>query len=244
MDRTEEKRWSIYIDIEGFSLLYPKEDLILHSLGEVMRAIFRIGSRKYFDEGERLFAHQYGDGFLVISDFHEPSLERCASIAIAILRHVASTGRFARAAIAEGDVADIVDCYPREVLDERHGGDHTSLQFGSGIMTLTPVMGSALINAVGIDKKGPKGPLLLAANDFSSRLGDEIKYKATDDTGRLIAIDWVNSKSALATDISKTSNLAAPSLENLQTSFSQYCNETNPPLQWRENVETYLSLKA
>jgi len=244
VDRTEEKRWAIYIDIEGFSLLYPKEDLILHSLGEVMRAIFRIGSRKYFNEGERLFAHQYGDGFLVISDFHEQSLERCASIAIAVLRHVASTGRFARAAIAEGDIADIIGCYPREVLDERNEGDHTSLQFGSGIMTLTPVMGSALINAVGIDKKGPKGPLLLAAKDFSSRVGDEIKYKETEDSGQLIAIDWVNSRSTLATEITKTSNLAAPSIDMLQTSFSRYCKETDPPMQWRENVEKYLGLKA
>jgi hypothetical protein len=37
------ERWCIYIDMQGFSALYDKEDQILWSLGQMMLAIHRIG---------------------------------------------------------------------------------------------------------------------------------------------------------------------------------------------------------
>ena len=111
------ERWAIYIDIQGFSVLWDIEDQVLLSLGELMRAITGIGRLCYPDSPDRLFAHQFGDGFLVISDFGEESLERCTTIAIALLRHVAASGRFAKAAIVEGQMSDIKNCYPKEVLD-------------------------------------------------------------------------------------------------------------------------------
>jgi len=71
-------RWAIHIDMEGFSNLWDKEDQILLSLGELMRAIFRIGRKCFPASPERLFAHQLGDGFLIISDFPERELgARC-----------------------------------------------------------------------------------------------------------------------------------------------------------------------
>ena len=51
--------------------------------------------------------HQMGDGFAIVSDFGEATLERPIAISIALMRHVGSTGMFATAAIAEGEFADI-----------------------------------------------------------------------------------------------------------------------------------------
>ena len=110
-------RWSIFVDLEGFSELWNRgEDQILWSLSELMHSIFLIGGHCFPDSPERLFAHQLGDGFVIVSEFHEYSLDRCTTIAIAIMRHVAATGRLARGAIAEGSFSDIQGCYPKEIL--------------------------------------------------------------------------------------------------------------------------------
>jgi hypothetical protein len=162
-----EERWCIYIDMEGFSALYDKENQIVLSLAEMMRAIYHIGTLAYPSEGDRLFVHQTGDGFAVQSDFHESCSMRAISIATVILRHVASTARFARAAIAEGDIADIVGCYPKEILNGRINEDERVVRLDAGIMTLFPVMGMGLIRAHAVGKSGPTGPLLLLDPTFA-----------------------------------------------------------------------------
>lgn len=110
-------RWCIYIDILGFGGLWESDmTKALRTLRELMNAIIQIGKQVYPIEGDRLFVHQVGDGFAIVSDFHEDSLERPISIAITLMRHVvAYTGYFASAAIAEGDFSGIRSCYPEEV---------------------------------------------------------------------------------------------------------------------------------
>jgi hypothetical protein len=56
------ERWCIYVDMEGFSALYTKEDQILWSLGQMMLAIHRIGTHVYPSEPERLFAYHVSNG--------------------------------------------------------------------------------------------------------------------------------------------------------------------------------------
>ena len=112
-----EERWGVYLDVEGFRAILAANELrAVHSLGEMMRAIFRIGRRCYPQSPEAITAHQFGDGFIVMSWAHEPSLDRCAAITVAIMRHMAGNGGYARAAIAEGDLADVQGCYPEEVM--------------------------------------------------------------------------------------------------------------------------------
>ena len=69
-------RWAINIDLEGFGNLYDKEDLVLLSLCELMEGIFRIGTQYYPEPPDRIFAHQIGDGFIIVSDFPEDTLDR------------------------------------------------------------------------------------------------------------------------------------------------------------------------
>lgn len=65
-------QWAISIEIEGFSEHYEydgeRKIYAIRALGELMKSVFLVGSQ-YFpvtpekNFSERLFAHQYGDGF-------------------------------------------------------------------------------------------------------------------------------------------------------------------------------------
>src|SRR3546814_2618939 len=83
-----------------------------------MSGIYAIGNKVYTDDGDRLFAHQFGDGFVIVGDFHEEALDRCVAIAVALMRHIATSGCLARAAVAEGDFADYSGCWPKEIRQE------------------------------------------------------------------------------------------------------------------------------
>lgn len=77
-------RWAIFIDLEGFRALYDKENLVLLSLGELMAGIYHVGCKCFPESPDRLFAHQLGDGFVIVSDFHEESLDRPIAIAMVL----------------------------------------------------------------------------------------------------------------------------------------------------------------
>lgn len=232
-------RWSIYIDIEGFGDLWAKEDHVLWSLGELMRGIFRIARRCYPQPPDRLFAHQFGDGFIVVSDFHESSLERCVTIATALMRHVAGTGRLARATISEGELSDIKGCYPKEVLDCLESEHTVSLEMG--LMTIIPVMGTALIRAVKIDKVGPKGPLLLIESSKIGRLGSSASFTSIDE-GALMSIDWVHMETELLSKLQENAGLISKSPKELEAMLSRYCIDHKVSDEWRTNVFSLLNV--
>jgi hypothetical protein len=242
-NQTIMNEWVINIDMEGFSYLWEKEDRILLSLGELMSAIFRIGRRCYSDYGDRLFVHQIGDGFIIKSDIYEENLERPLSIASALMQHVASTGRFAKATIAEGDLPDIKSCYPREVLDNL--GEDNRVRLGRGLMTIFPVMGTALINSIKVAKDSPRGPLLTLEASFLARIPSifptkSLKGKKYD----LLSVDWVHAESALLKDLKQKAGLAPASIASLEAVLMNYCKEHDHelPARWKANCRRLLRL--
>ena len=110
-------RWSIWIDVEGFSNRYINDSsqAILY-LSELMASLYRIGIHVFSESPDRLFIHQFGDGFIVVSDFPEREPTRPLAICIAIMRHLLKRGVATKAAIAAGDWGDISSCYPDEVM--------------------------------------------------------------------------------------------------------------------------------
>lgn len=230
-------RWAIYIDIQGFCTLWDKGDKALLALGELMRAIFCIGRKCYTASPDRLFAHQFGDGFLIVSDFEEESLERCVTIAIALLHHVAATGCFAKAAIVEGAMMDIKGLYPDEVIANLNFNSLVDL--GEGLMTITPVMGTVLIRGVKLDKKSPKGPLLVIEKKIIDRLPQSLSIK--DAGEEVVSINWVAYQSNLLSDIQRRSGLKLPSKTAMEKLLLQYCKEHEKiPKEWVQNVNKYL----
>jgi len=236
-----EGRWAIYIDVEGFSALYPEGNDAMWALNKLMLAVHRIGKLTYPKPVDRLFAHQIGDGFLIVSDFHEENLNRAASIAIVLMKFITSFGVFARASIAEGELAGISGCYPREVTDDFREGDNLVATMGSGLMTIFPVMGTALINAVGIDKRAPKGPMLTLPQGYRSRITSSILSKVVGNTG-IIAIDWVHADFELITQIKSEANLEFPSPDNLEVRLANYLSKHELPSEWRDSCSSYLGV--
>lgn len=234
------KRWAIWIDIEGFSKLWSVGDVGLHALNKLMLGIYRIGSHVYPEEGSRLFAHQFGDGFIIVSDFAEESLDRCASIAIALMRFVTHSGCFARAAIAEGEFADIAGCHPREIRNAR---DDWGVRLGNGLMTLNDVMGTALVNTNKLDASNAcRGSLLTIEALSRNRLSDSIILRPISNNPELQVIDWIHS----STDELRRIFLSFPDAERspgiIATTIEKYCESTAPPLEWYANTRLFNGL--
>jgi hypothetical protein len=232
-------RWALWIDIEGFGALYDRETLVLEALGDLMDGILLIGERCYSETPDRLFAHQTGDGFVIVSEFGASSLEVPTAIAIALLRHVAACGRFAKASIGEGEFADILGCYPQRIR-EACVGDST-VRLGGGLMTLFPVMGTALIDAIGVAKRSPSGALLTVARSNRRRLPIECVVREPN-ARDIVSIDWVHSDLPLVAHLQNTAGLSRPSPGAIRETIMRYSDQLGPSEQWVANTLSLLGL--
>lgn len=232
-------RWAINIDLEGFGHLYDKENLVLLSFGELMEGIFRIGTQYYPESPCRIFAHQLGDGFIIVSDFPEETFERPVAIALSLLRHVAHSGRYAKASISDGDFANILSCYPSSVTNAAESDKR--IRLGHGIMTLFPVMGTALIRAISVEKKCPSGPLLAVGSENRHRLPDGLIIHDVPSEDVLI-VDWLHSKNELAEDIASKSQLKQPDNLTISNQLIDYCQKQPVKEEWKRSVQNFLGI--
>ena len=145
-------RWAINIDVEGFSTNYEhsedRKTFAILALAELMDSIVKIGRRCFPGDpdknySDRLFAHQFGDGFIICPDFSKQDATRTISIAVAIMRHMIIKGYATKAAISTGNMSDIKGCYPKSVRDT----DDERVYLGMGLMTIISAMGTALTKA-------------------------------------------------------------------------------------------------
>lgn len=237
---TNNTRWSIYIDIEGFGSLYDKEDEILIALGDLMEAIYLIGENYYAESPNRIFAHQTGDGFVIVGEFPVDTLEIPIAIATTLLRHVAKKGRFAKASISEGGMTDIVGWYPKRIRDAL-GDNKFMLSMGGGLMTIFPVMGTSLINSFKLGVRSPSGALLIIDETQVNKIPDECIVQPIVEK-KLLSVDWVHSTLPLIDKIQIKSGLKAPSSDDLTNIFANYFNTSEVKNEWKENSNLYLSL--
>jgi hypothetical protein len=235
------ERWAIYIDVEGFSALYARDDGILRALCDLAEGIWSIGTHCFPESPDRLFAHQTGDGFVVVSEFGATSLELPVSIAVALLRHVTGGGRFAKASIGEGAFGDILGCYP-EVLRTAAGSEE-GIRMGGGVMTLFPRMGTALINAVSVSKNSPSGSVLTLKAERGVSLPRNIIIRQCVHPD-IVAVDWVHSESELIKDLQVLGKLRTPLSDQIATIFEDYVQNHKPPTSWVDGTRCTLNLGA
>lgn len=236
-------RWCILIDILGFSRMREcEQERALHALRELMRAIYRIGTRVYHEDGERLFVHHMGDGFAIVSSFGESSFERPLGIAVALMRCVACSGAFAAAALAEGEFADVTGFYPREVMKDYNERGVVALG-GGGLMTLSSVMGAAFIRGYRLREKLPSGPFLAVSNEFRERIPAEFGVRVVEGKrcGTVLSIDWLRNESPVVDSIQKRGGLSAPQSSDLVEAIRDYC-EKYPELRmkWSSDLSKFL----
>jgi hypothetical protein len=168
-----------------------------------------------------------GDGFAIVSDFGESSLERPIAIAIALMRCVATSGTFAATVIAEGELADITGCYPAEVTTDLE--DAHVVRLGAGLMTLSSVMGTAFIRAYRLNNDSPPGPFLMLSGHHRDRIPASLPVRPSKSRkgAHLLSIDWVRRDTALLTKIQKQAGLSAPTPGALVQAVRAYCVEYN-----------------
>lgn len=232
---SEAQRWGIWIDIEGFSNLWETmEELAVLGLRRLTSMIFALGTRCFPDHQSRLFAHHSGDAFYISSDFHEASLDRCASIAVVLMRGLTEVGCVARASIGEGPIADYAGCRPEEVRAAASTKDDSGfVPLGMGVMTLQSVMGLGLINAYGLDKKADtKGAILLVPAAMRARLSPGFATRPLERVADILAIDWVHSTSPIIDAIAAKLGFGAEDPTTLRGRLESYVDAHGLKATW------------
>jgi hypothetical protein len=246
-------RWAIYIDVQGFGKLWDTDedgkDRALAGLGCLMQAIFRIGSKCYPIDPERaelpsrIFAYQFGDGFIIQGE-GEPghSFEHAVTITIALLRHMAAFRCFAKAAIVKGSLSDINGCYPREVTSQvsREG----VVKLGQGVMTLVPVMGTALTRGNRMEKAAPKGPLLVTDEKNVPLFPPGMGYAQTNEDKSTVSVDWLHYESKLLDRLQRDGHLSSSTTERIEQLLRNYCSTEELPNGWVQNANKYLNVQG
>jgi hypothetical protein len=238
------ERWAIHIDIEGFSVTYEKSAQGLFSLRALMEGIYLIGKKWCPYPPERMFAHQLGDGFIIIGEFRRDSLDVPISIAIALMRQVLFSDGAAKAVIVEGELADIQGCFPKRIRDESEGDSWVRLARG-GLMTTFPVMGNALIRAINLAKDSPSGSLLLIEEAYRSRIPEEIHLEPTG-VADLLSIDWIHAKpkslELIQQEIVELPQLSFPP-NVLEFKLKEYIKNNDLKGEWKDNTLGFLQIK-
>lgn len=229
-----DKRWAISIDIEGFSVLYESSESgktrAILALHELMDAIIKIGQRAYpgsiaLNEADRIFAHQFGDGFIIVSNFEEIDSNRPIAIATSIMRHMAIKGFCTKAAISTGDMTDIKGCYP----DSARFSDSGTVRLGAGLMTTIPVMGTALTRAYKLSSR-VSGNVLVVDKFAFKNIPESLIVSCNDE---YCFIDWRSNGHALASEVSVKGGLEFGDREMLLDLFELYISSNpKPPEKW------------
>jgi len=223
-----ERRWSLWIDVEGFSAGYrSNETHALQAIGSLLEAVFKIGTTIYAESPSRLFAHQFGDGLVIVSNFPEESAERPLAIAISVMRHLISKKVACKSAVASGGFADIGGCYP-EILF-KNSSDRQVVSMGEGLMTIIPVMGTALIASHKLSQQR-KGAVLLIREDCFQAMPIEALVSLKAPT----AIDWIHSDLPLSREISTKAGLFYPESSTASDMLRRYIDAhgTSAGAQW------------
>ena len=111
----------------------------IHALRELIKALYNIGTKVFYNYGDRLFIHQFGDGFVIVSDFIEETPDRPVSISIVLLRHLLSRGFVCKASISAGEFGDYNGCYSDIIMKTTK--NRCYFRIGRGVMTISPVIG-------------------------------------------------------------------------------------------------------
>ena len=232
------ERWSVCIDIEGFSVIYGKKKTqALSILGQLLNDLYLIGTRVFPRSPERLFIHQIGDGFLVLSDFPETDLSRPIAIGVALMQSILLKGGVARTSISDGEFADVLGYYPDAV--RRNTGPGGVLNIGEGLMTIFQLMGDALINSYKLASKAPMGPCLFVETRLKQYVPMEgIVLLREEET--VLEIDWIHSEPSLLSGILKGIDVEVSSVKDLEKAMAAYIQGNELPEEWRKNASKLL----
>jgi hypothetical protein len=208
-------RWGLYIDVEGFSNIYDEnKHRAVCALNELMETLYKIGCSGFSKVRGRTFMHQFGDGFVVVSEFPETP-ETPLSICLGIMRHFIARGVATKAGMSAGGFHDVFSEYP--VTIQKVAEDHRYVPLGdnsdNGLMTIIPVMGSALTRAHRLLGRR-RGAVLLLDTAAFRKLPSGIIARGKSPA----VIDWVHSDFPLVRELCNSCEM-----EYVESSRAEMC---------------------
>lgn len=230
-----EKRWVIYIDIEGIFEHYKRneEKEIFRQIDDTLKSIYYIGTQIYNKEPWRLFVHQCFDGFFIVSSIVNEDLKRAISIAVLLMRSAVLQNYVMKSAIAVESVADIVGCYSVK-------SENGVIRLGEGLMTITRVMGKGMANAYKLSKQA-SGPLLLIED---TKIPNAIEFKPNKIDYSTVGLNWISSD--FNNDIAKISPKENAIFDQklLSNRVKDYVKENKKTLSrnWKKNAKILLKM--
>lgn len=195
-----------------------------------MRSIIQIGTKVYSGDpaknfSDRIFAHQFGDGFIIVSDFQEADASRCIALATSLTRHMLTKGVATKSAISTGSMSDINGCYPEEM----RSAENSTLSLGMGLMTSIPVMGTALTKAHKLGSRVSGNVIVIDNSQFLSLPSHLISKSHSN----ISYVNWYSDDHDLAKNISHKAGLEFSKKEQLNELFTSYIAiEPCPPQKW------------
>ncbi|MBA4090239.1 MAG: hypothetical protein C0494_06565 [Sphingobium sp.] len=117
------------------------------------------------------------------------------------------------------------------------------MALGSGIMTLLPVMGTALIAANKLDAKNPvKGSILTVATAEAARISPSFQRKDATGDSSLTIIDWVHAEHAFIDQIWTMAGIGRPT-GDAEQAVRDYAAAEHPPAAWIEGTFGYNAIR-
>lgn len=230
--------WSAWLDLQGFSAMYRIDAAAaLMQLRSLVDAVYRVGTVLGREVGQRLFAHQFGDGVLVTSSCLGVDGLRPFEVVIAIQRHLIAQQVAIRSAITTGQMTDISGCYPKEI--PTCDRCNSTAPMGTGVITLSPVMGIGLVGANKLSGSC-SGAVLLALPQLVDSTG---KLAGVVLNSQCTVIDWVHVEIPGAARIASESGLRVPTIGELERHVRDYVKQAaSAPVEWRCATLAYNNL--
>lgn len=225
----------MFIDVQGFGALYGSDETdSLWGLSDLMDGIIKLGRASSQLGVFRLFAHQFGDGFVIVDD-HGSNMRQLISIAVVLHQFVLiKAGHFCGTALERGDFSDVVGCYPETVRES--DSKNRVVMMGDGLMTITPVTGTALIKTYKLLGQ-TRGAVIVIPAQFRSELDDELRISEEKEK---LFINWIESTSPTISkgrEILQISGYTASALREL---FLKATKRNSCRPEWIEQTSRFL----
>ncbi|MBN1380614.1 MAG: hypothetical protein JXA41_02945 [Deltaproteobacteria bacterium] len=205
-----------------------------------MEGIYFVGNNWCLNPPEKIFAHQYGAGFIIVGEDVRDTIEVPIILAVTLMQKVLLSGGIARAVIAAGDSDDHRGCFPPCIRNLSTGSN--CFHLGRGVMTTFPAMGTALIRTVNLAKTAPAGGLLIIHESLRTRIPREMRPTTTGNQD-LMSIDWIHTKVKALEQVQRLAGIPGICPSGLEDQLKDYIKKNDLTDDWKENTLHFLGME-
>ncbi len=207
-------RCGIFIDIEGTSHRYQKNEIGFYQSLDCLLSSALKGVRFELPKNNEFFLHQMGmDGLFLISRYGFETYEIPISLSIYLMQKLLLSGFVGKCGISVGDNGDIQSSLPQTT--EQIEISKSSL-YGC-MMSKVNIAGTALINSYNLSKVKPNGSRLAIDINLIPEATDFSKFSES-----VAIIDWIHTEMDYLDFIYNSLGEEKPNIETLEKILNSY----------------------